>query len=187
MAGADLIPRRAGWVLAGTLALTLLALAVLVDPYSGAIRLEVDPADDRLLSEDDEDRRFYDRVRDLFGSDDQLVVALVTDDVFTTEALARLARLTERIRALDGVREALSIATAQNVRGVEGGLEIAPFLQTLPRSPEDLEELRRQRGAAGAEQPHPAEVGSLGSAVDLGEQPPVHGRHAEKAGRLAAG
>jgi len=142
MRALELIPRRAGWVLAGTLVLTLLALAVLVDPYTGAIRLEVDPAHDRLLSEDDEDRRFYDRVRDLFGSDDQLVVALVTDDVFTTEALASLTRITERIRAVDGVREALSIANAQNVRGVEGGLEIAPFLQTPPQSPEALAELR---------------------------------------------
>ena len=144
MAGLELISRRAGWVLAGALGLTLLALAVLVDPHTGGLRLEVDPADDRLLPEDDEDRRFYDRVRRLFGSDDQLVVALVTDDVFTTEALARLARLTERIRAVDGVRATLSIANAQNLRGVEGGLEIAPFFLTPPESPEALEELRRE-------------------------------------------
>ena len=77
MAVLEGIPRRAGWVLAGTLGLTLLALAVLVDPHTGEIRLEVDPSADRLLPEDDADRRFYDRVRHLFGSDDQLVVALV--------------------------------------------------------------------------------------------------------------
>jgi len=144
MAGLELIPRRAGWVMAGALGLTLLALAVLVDLQSGELRLEVDPAADRLLPEDDEDRRFYDRVRRLFGSDDQLVVALVTDDVFTTDALTRLARLTERIRAVDGVRDALSIASAQNLHGVEGGLEIAPFFLTPPESPEALEELRRE-------------------------------------------
>jgi len=144
MAGLELIPRRAGWVLAGTLGLALLALSVLVDPQSGRIRLEVDPAADRLLPEDDEDRRFYDRVRHLFGSDDQLVVALVADDVFTPATLAGLARLTERIRAVDGVREVLSIANALNVRGSEGGLEIAPFFRTPPESPEALEALRRE-------------------------------------------
>jgi predicted RND superfamily exporter protein len=45
---------------------------------------------------------------------------------------------------VDGVREALSIANAQNLRGVEGGLEIAPFFLTPPESPEALEELRRE-------------------------------------------
>jgi len=144
MAGLELIPRRAGWVLAASLGLLLLALAVLVDPHTGELRLEVDPADDRLLAEGDEDRRFYDHVRSLFGSDDQLVVALVADDVFTTESLTRLARLTERIRAVEGVREALSIANAQNLRGVEGGLEIAPFFLTPPKSPEALEALRSE-------------------------------------------
>jgi predicted RND superfamily exporter protein/CRP-like cAMP-binding protein len=144
MAVLEGIPERAGWVLAATLGLTLLALAVLVDPRTGEIRLEVDPAADRLLPEDDADRRFYDRVRHLFGSDDQLVVALVADDVFTAETLARIASLTERIRAVDGVREVLSVANALNVRGIEGGLEIAPFFLTPPGSPEAMEELRRE-------------------------------------------
>jgi hydrophobe/amphiphile efflux-3 (HAE3) family protein len=144
MTGLEGIAGRAGWVLAATLGLTLFALAVLVDPHTGRIRLEVDPAADRLLPEDDENRRFYDRVRHLFGSDDQLVVALVTDDVFTPEALASLARLTERIRAVDGVREVLSIANALNVRGTEGGLEIAPFFRTPPESPAAQRGLRRE-------------------------------------------
>lgn len=138
------IARRAGWVLVGALGLTLLAVAALVDLRTGGFRLEVDPAADRLLPEDDADRRFYDRVRYQFGSDDQLVVALVTDDVFTPDGLARLVRLTERIRAVDGVREVLSLASALSVSGTEDGLEIAPFFLMPPDSPEALAALRRE-------------------------------------------
>ena len=51
MSGLELIARRSGWVLAATLGLLLLALAVVVDLRTGRLRLEVDPADDRLLAD----------------------------------------------------------------------------------------------------------------------------------------
>jgi hydrophobe/amphiphile efflux-3 (HAE3) family protein len=138
------IPRYPGWILLVCALLTALAASQIVDLRTGQIRLRVDPSADRLLPEGDESRVFYDRVRRLFGSDETLLVALVTDDVFTTENLKRVERLTDRIQRLDGVHHVLSLVNAINVRGVDDDLAIGPFVTRIPEAPESLQTLRTE-------------------------------------------
>lgn len=124
--------------------LTAAAASRIVDFETGRSRIGVDASADRLLPEDDASRAFYDRVRRIFGSDETLVVAVRSDDVFTEASLARIVRLTEELEAVDGVHHVLSLANAVNVRGVGDELVIAPFLVTLPSGREALEALRRE-------------------------------------------
>ena len=140
-----LIPDRALGVLALSLLLTVAAASQLVDFRTGELQLRIDPSADRLLPEGDEARAFYDHVRLLFGSDEMLLVALVTDDVFTAETLERVADLTRSIQAVEGVHHVLSLTNAVNVRGVDDDVAIAPFVgRELPRRPDELAELRRE-------------------------------------------
>ena len=62
----------------------------------------------RLLPEGDASRTFYDRIRRLFGSDETLLIALVSDDVFSTDTLRQIDRLTHRLAQVDGVHHAES-------------------------------------------------------------------------------
>jgi len=121
-----------------------LALAALVDFREGTLRLEIDPSSDRLLPEDGDARRVYDRVRALFGEDETLVVALASDDAFGTDAIERIVRLTERLEAVPGVQRVLSLANAVRLRGVPGGVEIEPFLRDQLDEPEALRALRSE-------------------------------------------
>jgi len=132
------IPRYAGWILVVSTLLTALAASRIVDLRTGEVLLRVDPSADRLLPEGDESRAFYDRVRRLFGSDETLLVALVTDDVFTSENLKRVARLTDRLQRLDGVHHVLSLDNAINVRGVDDDLAIEPFVTRIPEDTASL-------------------------------------------------
>lgn len=139
-----LVPRHAGLLLAVALALAAFAATQVVDPRTGRSRLRVDASADRLLPEGDASREFYDHVRRLFGTDETLLVALATDDVFTAENLERVARLTRRLEELDGVHHVLSLTNAIDVRGVDYELEIAPFVTQIPREPEALAALRER-------------------------------------------
>lgn len=104
-------------LLAGLLvALTLLAVAGIVDPRSGRPRLRIDPALDEMLPADDPARRFYDELLERFGSDDQVVLALESDDLFTPEGLATVVRTSEALARLDGVQRVESLATAIRLR-----------------------------------------------------------------------
>jgi predicted RND superfamily exporter protein len=123
--------------------LCALAIAALVDPATGELRLRIDPALNQLLPDDDPSRRLYDGLVERFGSDDVLVLALEVEDVFRTSVLRRLERITRALEALDGVDRVLSLASASRLRSVDGDLEIAPLLAEIPDSRRELQALRR--------------------------------------------
>ena len=131
--------------LLGVLAVTVAAGWPLVDIEKLRLRpLAVDMSQESLLPEGDESRAFYDYVRKAFGSDESMVVAVSTDDVFTHDSLARIQRIVARIEKLDGVHHVVAITNAANVRGSEDGIDIRPFVKEVPTEPGALAELRRQ-------------------------------------------
>jgi predicted RND superfamily exporter protein len=134
------VPIRA--TLLAALALLVAAVHSIVDLRTGERRLDVDPSANRLLPEGDPARAHYDYVRRLFGSDETVVVALATDDVFSAENLERIRAIGSRIEQIEGVHHVVSLANAVNVRGVEDGLEVGPFFDEVPRDPAALAALR---------------------------------------------
>jgi predicted RND superfamily exporter protein len=139
-----LATRRAGWVLVVVAAVTALAMVQIVDPLSGKMRLELDPSIDRMLPEGDEERVYYDYIRRLFGSDETIVVALVDEDVFSAENLRAIQRIARRVEGLDGVQRVVSLASALNIRAVDGDLLIEPFIDRVPDDPAELARIRRE-------------------------------------------
>jgi predicted RND superfamily exporter protein len=108
----NLVSRRPGWVLGALLLPTVLSLLALLDPETGHLRLRVDPSVERLLPQGDEERDFWSEARRVFGEQQTALVALPTDDVFSPDSLARIARLTRRLEDLPGVRRVVSLANA---------------------------------------------------------------------------
>jgi predicted RND superfamily exporter protein/CRP-like cAMP-binding protein len=139
-----IVPDHAWLVIALSIGMTLWAAAQFVDLRSGEVVMRIDASVDRLLPENDASREFYDRCRLLFGSDETIVVAIVTDDVFRSDKLATIARLTRRFEEIPGVHHVLSLANAVNIKGVEDDLEIAPFMRGVPRDPRSLAALRSE-------------------------------------------
>ena len=79
---------RRPWLVVLTIgALCLAAATQIVDFATGQPRLLVDSSVGSLLPRDDEGRRFYEQVKELFGTDDTILVVLVDDDVFRFENL----------------------------------------------------------------------------------------------------
>lgn len=141
---ARLVSRRAPAVLGLLLAVSALALAAVVDLRTGGLRVAFDPSLEALLPRDTPARAYYDRVRELFGSDEVLVLALADPEgIFTPEHLAAVRRLTDRIETLEGVHHVTSLATALEIRAAGDELEIEPFLSELPRTREEAEAIRR--------------------------------------------
>jgi predicted RND superfamily exporter protein len=116
----------------------------IVDLRSGQLRLEVDPAVERLLPEGDEERRFYDRARELFGSDQFLLLSVeaTEGDVFTHDFLAGLSRLGRAIEEVPGVNRVMSIANAPHVESRADELYVGPFFEEPPADAAALAALR---------------------------------------------
>jgi predicted RND superfamily exporter protein len=124
-------------------ALTLVALHGIVDLRTGQLRLRIDPSIERLLPEGDDERRFFDRTRQVFGGEDFVVVMLDgPGDVFETASLERVARLSKRLEAIEGVAHVVSIANATEIAARDADVYVGPFFETPPTDPAELARLR---------------------------------------------
>jgi predicted RND superfamily exporter protein len=77
-----------------------------------AVRLEIDGSITALLSESDPEAAYQARVREIFGSEEVGVVAIVADDVYDAAVLEAVRDLSTRLDAIDGVDEVVSLTTA---------------------------------------------------------------------------
>ena len=101
-----------------------------------------------------------DRVRDIFGLSDPVVIAVVDQDadgVFDPETLSLVHWLTERVKHIEGVNphRVTSLATENDIVGTASGLLVEPFLDT----PEPTRE--QARAARDAVADFPLYLGSL--------------------------
>ena len=63
--------------------LFLLAIFQIYNPYTGELKVKVDPSEQALLGLDYEGWEFYQFARRNFGSDETIMVAIDSDDVFS--------------------------------------------------------------------------------------------------------
>ncbi len=124
------------------LAITLAALQGIVDVRTGEFRLRIDPALDRLLPEGDDERRFYERARKIFGSDEFILLVFEAEDIYQPAWLDRLQRVTSRLETEPDVLRVLSLANALDVTGHGDDIEINPFYEDIPHDPAALAALR---------------------------------------------
>ncbi len=84
------------------------------------------------------------RAEAVFGADDQTaLVAVLDSQLFTVAGLRRAAALTEALGALEGVERATSITNLPRLVGDGETLSMAPRLQPLPESDDEVAAARR--------------------------------------------
>jgi len=122
---------------------TLAALAA-ITLAAGVVAsgVRIDSAIETLLPEHNEERRFVDEIHEEFGDEEITVVAVFADDVFAPATLAKVADLSTKFAAIDGVREVTSLATAPMIASTEAGLETGPLMPVPPATAEEAAALR---------------------------------------------
>ena len=94
----------------------ILLLIVLLTAFFAlqARHIQLDSSIESLLPHDDPEKEYYEEIRRLYGSDEIVVIGLVTDNVYTPEALKKIERITERIREMPEVKSVASLTNAQD-------------------------------------------------------------------------
>jgi hydrophobe/amphiphile efflux-3 (HAE3) family protein len=134
------VTARPGLTVLVIVLLTGLGLSRLIDFETGGPRLLLDPSANSMLPADSEDSRYYEKIRDLFGNDEQVVVALNAPDVFTPETLRAVVRIADRLAKLDGVRRVDSLAGLLRTGDPEQASGEPSVV--VPGDPEAIERLR---------------------------------------------
>ena len=141
---AKLVTTRPRLLLALMGLVTLVSLHGIVDLRTGEVKLHIDPALDRLLPEGDDERRFYDQSRKLFGSDEFVLLVLDQVDVFSPAMLERIKRVTARLETERDVLRVVSLANATDIVGREGEIWVDAFYDQPPEDPAALAALRER-------------------------------------------
>lgn len=90
------------------------------------------------------------RIADLFGGETSVIVGILPrqGDVFALPVLTKIDQITKELLALDGVVSGnlLSLA-AERVKSIQptaDGLDVRPYLASMPQTPAEMEALRKE-------------------------------------------
>lgn len=139
---AEWILRRRFMVIAMTLLVTVAAIS-----QARNLKVIIDP--NTMLPQSHPYVIATNTVERIFGSKYVIVVGITPKegDVFQPEVLARVQRITSALlETPDVVKEnllSLSARRAKNIMGNEEGLEVRPMMAQVPRTPEQMDALRR--------------------------------------------
>lgn len=124
-------------IISATIAITIVHVAIIL---IYGISFNGSP---ETLARKDETFNFYNETRKLFGDDRVIIVAITTDAVFTPAFLERLDRLTNKLAAVPGVDQALSLTNIKAIRRDQAGVTVGRLID--PRGPglKDAAELER--------------------------------------------
>jgi len=125
---------------------SLLVLAALTGFFLFQIpRLEFDTSSESLLHANDPYRLAYDRFREDFGQDRNIILGVSGPNIFSSEFLGRLQALHREIEeTVPHVRRVKSLVTARHVTGENDFLHVGELLESWPEEPMDMGQLRQQ-------------------------------------------
>ncbi len=120
----------------------LLSLAVTGFFAYHARHFRIDSSVEHLLATDDPNKKYYEEIRSLFGSDDMGVIGIVAENVYTPATLEKIKRITAEVEKVGGVERVLSLT---NVLDPITDVGDPPLLiPRIPTDPAALDALRRK-------------------------------------------
>jgi len=135
------------WILLGVRYpwLVLLLGFILMGAFaSGMSKIYKDTRADAFLDEDNPALVFKNKVREIFGLSDPLVIAVkdgAEGGIYNAQTLDLVTRLTDKVNDLEWVNSerTISLASENNIIGSDSGLEVDPFMDLLEEgTPNDI-------------------------------------------------
>lgn len=83
------------------------------------------------------------RIEEVFGNQDLVMIIFETDDVLKKETLERVKVVEKNISRIEGVRRTSSIFGSNRIHGEEGVMYVEPTVLRIPRNDKQQEELRK--------------------------------------------
>jgi predicted RND superfamily exporter protein len=91
-----------------------------------------------------ESRVNTDKIDELFGGTEMLMLIIETDDVLNAATLQRTEAISRQMKRIKGVDKVLSLFELKSIKGEEGAMVVNPAVKSIPRTEEEKEELRRE-------------------------------------------
>lgn len=107
-------------------------------------RVEIESDMKAMLPQGIESRINTEKIDEIFGGTDMLMIILKTDDVLDSETLKRTRNISKQMKRVKGVDKVLSLFELKNIKGESGAMIVEPAVRRIPRTDEQKKELRRE-------------------------------------------
>ncbi|MCD4814639.1 MMPL family transporter [bacterium] len=111
--------------------------------YFGLNKLDVSGDVESMIPANDPVKTAYDQVDETFGGAKFAMVVMDLGEVFSAGSLREIDQLTLALEKVKGVNSVLSITNVEEIRGVEGGIEVVELIEDIPESEAELRELQK--------------------------------------------
>lgn len=91
-----------------------------------------------------ESRINTEKIDELFGGTEMLMVIIKTDDVLNPETLKRTRNISKQMKRIKGVDKVLSLFELKNIKGEAGAIIVNPVVKRIPGTDEQKENLRKE-------------------------------------------
>jgi len=123
------------WIIGISLVFTLATSTVLLN-------LEVDPDLKNYFPKSMTSMVNTDRIEEVFGNQDLIMMIFETDDVLAEETLNRVKTVVKDISRISGVRKTSSLFGSNRIYGEDGVMYVEPTVKRIPKNDKQREELR---------------------------------------------
>ncbi len=107
-------------------------------------RSEIESDMKAMLPPDIESRIKTDRIDELFGGTEMLIVIIKAEDVLNPETLKRTEDISQQMNRIRGVDKVLSLFELKNIKGENGAMIVEPAVKRIPKTDEQREALRKE-------------------------------------------
>jgi len=133
------------WVVAHPKRILILGLVLMLAIGRFLPTLEKDTRADAFLADDNPALVYKEKVREIFGLSDPMVVAVVAEGtIFTPDGLSAIRRISDALGRVDNIDPdgITSLATENNIVGTSDGMDVAPFYEAGAITPSQAEDVR---------------------------------------------
>jgi len=107
-------------------------------------KVQMDPSLEGLIPENMPSRVNLDKIEEVFGGTDAIMIILETDDILNGKTLKRAKRISDELESWKEVDKVNSPFTVQDVRGEGYMLIVEDAIEDIPQSVEQREEIRER-------------------------------------------
>ncbi|GAB4296714.1 MAG: hypothetical protein Kow0090_11860 [Myxococcota bacterium] len=123
------------------IALTLIFVALFVTRLP---KLEIDAGVKSMLPSDLPAIKKLDKIEEIFGGSEILLVIIEAGDVLRKETLERQKKISKALQRLKEVEKVMSPFTAKDIRSEGGMMIVDPAIKNIPKNDKEREELRKR-------------------------------------------
>ena len=137
--------KLAGFILAWRWPLMIAVLVLTAFFFYEMRGIKMDNSNETYFVEEDQTLGTYHRFHDTFGNDEFVYILFETGDFFQPETVKLISALaTDLEENVPYVKDVKFIGNVEYIEGVEGGIEIYDLMEEFPKTPQQMEIIRKK-------------------------------------------